>query len=431
MKSLDACTRKRSAGLSGSAGGSFDFAVRAISSMLLLCVAGCSDADRYTAPGIQATDSQTVQASNVSIKTSPGGKDEPGRFIVEGLSDEQAAGLARYIAEGGTWQELFPVLVAGIDATDIPPVAGSYELLGSSIVFTTRWPVEEGVRYRATFQPQAAGLDESLQTTAEIEVPRDVSGPRATVTAIYPTADVLPENLLKFYVHFSQPMSQGMAYDHVRLLDEQGAVVDLPFLELAEELWSPDGLRLTLLLDPGRIKRGLVPNEEEGPPLVAGNLYTLAIDGGWPDAKGVPIGQATTKAFRVAPPDRASPDPHQWELTAPPAGTREPLIVRFSEPLDSALAKRVLWVRGPVQESVAGEVMLDDHEQTWRIEPDNIWAAGEYHLVVGTELEDMAGNSVARPFEVPLDEKPVERPGDVVEISFDVPARRATVSTGK
>mgnify|MGYP003346898067 CR=1 FL=1 len=81
---------------------------------------------------------------------------------------------------------------------------------------------------------------------------------RATtlVTQIYPSADVLPENTLKFYVHFSAPMSRGHSYDHIRLLDEANRPVELAFLELAEELWSPDMLRLTLLMDPGRIKRG-------------------------------------------------------------------------------------------------------------------------------------------------------------------------------
>src|SRR5438105_1654786 len=79
-------------------------------------------------------------------------------------------------------------------------------------------------------------------------------------------------------------MGRGAAYHHIRLLDATGRPVDAPFLELEEELWSNDGMRFTLLFDPGRIKRGLKPREELGPVLGAGKSYTLVIDGAWPDA---------------------------------------------------------------------------------------------------------------------------------------------------
>ena len=60
--------------------------------------------------------------------------------------------------------------------------------------------------------------------------------------------------------------------------------MDAPFLELDEELWSPDGDSLHLVFDPGRIKRGLKPREEVGPVLEAGKSYSLVIDREWVDA---------------------------------------------------------------------------------------------------------------------------------------------------
>jgi len=63
-------------------------------------------------------------------------------------------------------------------------------------------------------------------------------------------------------------MSRGFADDHVQLLDDTGAAVESPFLALAE-LWNPAATHLTLLIDPGRIKRGLVPHEHLGPVLEA------------------------------------------------------------------------------------------------------------------------------------------------------------------
>ena len=41
------------------------------------------------------------------------------------------------------------------------------------------------------------------------------------------------------------------------------------FLDLQPELWNAEGTVLTLWLDPGRIKRDLIPNKELGIPLKA------------------------------------------------------------------------------------------------------------------------------------------------------------------
>ncbi len=78
------------------------------------------------------------------------------------------------------------------------------------------------------------------------------------------------------------------------LLNEKGRKLDVPFLEVGEELWDPTGTRLTLLLDPGRIKRGLKPREDLGPILEAGSeVHTgrrsrLARRDGPPVAGGIP-----------------------------------------------------------------------------------------------------------------------------------------------
>ena len=79
-------------------------------------------------------------------------------------------------------------------------------------------------------------------------------------------------------------MSRGEAGRRIRLRRASGAEVSEPFLEIDEELWDPEGRRLTLLFDPGRIKRGLLSREEAGGALIPGERYSLIIDGGWPDA---------------------------------------------------------------------------------------------------------------------------------------------------
>ena len=123
-------------------------------------------------------------------------------------------------------------------------------------------------------QPRSAA-----KLSADYSPPQRVARSTTRVVSVWPSRELLPENLLRFYVSFSAPMSRGEAYRRIKLLDAStGKPVDAPFLELDEELWSPDGTRFTLLFDPGRIKRGLRPREEVGPVLEAGKSYSLMIE---------------------------------------------------------------------------------------------------------------------------------------------------------
>ena len=94
---------------------------------------------------------------------------------------------------------------------------------------------------------------------------------------VFPSAPELPSNTLKFYIHFSAPMSRGEASRHIHWLDKSGKPTGLPFL-IADELWDSEQQRLTLFFDPGRIKRGIDANEKFGPPIREGEEYTLVID---------------------------------------------------------------------------------------------------------------------------------------------------------
>ena len=169
----------------------------------------------------------------------------------------------------------------------------------------------------------------------------------------------------------------------------------MPFLEIEQELWDPGNTRLTVLFDPGRIKRGLVPLRDSGPNLIEGRSYTLVIDKDWKDASGQPLTSEFRKPLRVAAPVRNAIDIAQWKLRTPAAGTRDPLVVTFARPLDYALALRTITVTG-----TAGTVTVDRNETEWRFTPAAPWTAGEYQLAVDTSLEDVAGNRVDRPFDV-------------------------------
>jgi hypothetical protein len=256
---------------------------------------------------------------------------------------------------------------------------------------------------------------------AEFVVPKPSSSSTTIVEHVYPTTNRLPENVLKFYIHFSAPMSRGEAYRSVHLLDSAGHEVELPFLELDEELWDPQAKRFTLFFDPGRIKRGLKPREDVGPAVEQGKSYTLVIDRAWSDAKGNPLKESFRKRFQVGPPEERPPDPKTWKIRSPRAGGAEPVVVTFPKPMDHALLGRLLWITDPSNRKVAGSIAITKEETCWTFTSRESWAAGTYHLVAGTTLEDLAGNSIGRPFDLdvlhPLQRHLTEQ---TVRVPFDV-----------
>jgi hypothetical protein len=318
-----------------------------------------------------------------------------------GLSREAVAALDAGAIDRRRGEKILAVYVAdGRD--DVPPVVGDYALDGDVLAFTPKYPLRPGVKYRARFDPAALGSssDKPLVIEQVFSLPAAPVAAPAQITGVYPSADVLPENLLKFYIHFSAPMGRGESYRRLRLIDESGGAVPDPFLELGEELWSADGTRFTLLFDPGRIKRGLKPREDAGAVLVEGRRYTLVVDAAWRDAQGHPLAGELRKEFRVAAADGSQPDPRRWKIVAPTVATREPLIVMFDEPLDHAMLQRALEVVDVKRRPVAGSIAVDRNETRWKFTPENTWPAGRFSLEFDETLEDRSGNSVGRAFEV-------------------------------
>ncbi|HEV8292515.1 MAG TPA: hypothetical protein VGP94_11360, partial [Tepidisphaeraceae bacterium] len=255
---------------------------------------------------------------------------------------------------------------------DSPPVLGEVARRGAELVFTPRYPFQPGLKYRTRYEPLVLGKAEA-PTESEFTIPAPSKEPVARVVAIYPSSDELPENLLKFYIHFSAPMSRGEAYRRVQLLDDAGKLVAWPFLELSEELWNPEMTRFTLFFEPGRVKQGLVPRQELGPALVSGRSYTLVIDGAWRDGENRPLVQSAKKTFRVGPADHTQPDPSRWQINSPAAGSKQELSISFDEPLDHAMLGRVLSVRDGSGREIPGTVAIDEHEQRWTFTPHLPW----------------------------------------------------------
>ena len=302
------------------------------------------------------------------------------------------------------WESVLTVYAAGADT----PMLGNYSVengpQGKTLNFHPRFPPAPGVAYRAVF-PGGSFVVDAAPTPP----------PAARVEHIYPSTDVLPANELKLYIYFSAPMSRGEAWQHIHLLDDSGKLVPLAFLELQQELWDPGYQRLTVLFDPGRIKRGLVPTNEIGSPIIEGKHYKLVIDRDWHDAGRVPLMEGFQKTFTGGPSDRTPPDPKHWIVTAPKAGTSEPLTVEFPKPMDYALLQRMLDVPG-----VEGRITVDRNETRWIFTPSAPWKTGLYHLVADTLLEDIAGNHLDRAFDVDLQQTPQQVTSATATLPFSV-----------
>jgi len=328
-------------------------------------------------------------------------------ITVEGLSPAEVAALKQANWPSTRWQRLLAVraeqgdVLAGIG---IPPMLGTHRVDAQGLHFEPQFALVPGLTYQASFHPDQlpGGSKASEAVVSSFQTPRRTAGPPAFVRQVYPTADVLPENLLKFYLYFSAPMSRGHIYEHIHLKEKSGRVVELPFLEIDEELWNPDMTRLTLFIDPGRVKREVQPLEEIGPALVEGKEFALIIGREWQDAQGQPLKESFTKHFRVGPPARNPIDPAQWKLAPPASATREALTIRFPISLDHALAQRLIRVRQPSGEAVEGSATLQDQERVWRFAPARNWNAGDYQITVPTTIEDLAGNNIGKSFEVDL-----------------------------
>ena len=225
---------------------------------------------------------------------------------------------------------------------------------------------------------------------------------QTTVSEVYPTGAALPENLLRFYIYFSAPMGQDDILPAIDLLDAEDRVIDGVFLSNRYDLWSADRTRLTLLLDPGRVKTGLVANRAMGRALVAGETYHLRISEDAQDARGCPLVAAHRVTFEATEADVSSPTPDNWELIIPDIGTRAPLTLVLDGAMDHVSLAYRLRVIGPDDLPVSGRIGLDAAETRWLFTPSVPWGAAPYQLAVDPLLEDLAGNRMDAVFDLDL-----------------------------
>jgi hypothetical protein len=311
------------------------------------------------------------------------------------------------------------VSVAGAPA-DQPALAGRYAVSGSTLEFHPMFPLDPGRKYRVVLDRTQLGAAGGAPLSEIVALPAVAHAATTTVTKVYPTTDAVPENLLRLYIEFSAPMSRSSGLEYVRLKDDQEKDVVDPFLPLDVDLWSRDYKRYTLFLDPGRVKTGILPNEQMGRALHAGRTYHLDISAEWRDANGQPLAQAYRQTFKVAPAETRPIDPARWTIGAPAAGSRDPVVVTLDRALDHGLLQRAVGISRSNQTSIEGEVAIAPGEREWRFTPSSAWSAGDYDVMILALLEDPAGNRIGRSFEVDKFERVDDKPDAVIRRAFRV-----------
>jgi len=332
------------------------------------------------------------------------------------LTGDQESGWVVTFVGGGRAGEL-QVFTGGGDesAAGRLPVLGDVSDRREGPSWAPRYPLRPGQQYTAVWQPSSG---ERISTT--FTVPRLDLPATTTVAAVYPSTEVVPENLLRLYIQFSAPMSRGGASQFVALVDGNDGPITDAFVVPQQELWSSAEDRLTLFFDPGRLKQEVGPNLAAGTPLRAGQEVTLRVQAEWRDAHGTPLRESFEHTWKVVEADRERPRTDAWTVHAPatPAGR---LRLEFPEALDRALLHRMLAVESQAGAPIAGEITVASGEREWTFLPSSPWSSGSYTIRVDPDLEDLAGNSLERLFDEPLVEDQVGRPAlGPVRLAFTV-----------
>jgi hypothetical protein len=383
----------------------------AVLAALLLLVTACRPSGTSTPPQIRLVPSGGGIAAHVEVAP---------------ISRADRQAIERAVKSQDDWHRLLRVSVKPAqDSNARVAIAGTYAARDNTVTFTPLFPFDPGRDYEVALDLSAAkGGSAAAPITTIVALPAPPPSPPTVVARVYPSGDTIPENQLRFYIEFSAPRGRGSGLDHIRLLDDRDREVKDPFLPVDADLWNTDRTRYTVFFDPGRQKRGILPNREMGRSLVAGRRYTLVVDREWIDGNSRPLRETFKRTFLVVPADLAPIDYAKWHVTSPAAGTREPLEVMFPEPLDHGLLFRAIGVKRDGQ-TIVGDVQVDEHERRWKMTPSTAWIAGRHELIALSILEDLAGNRIGRAFEIvsaARGDSPAETDRQVASIPFVVSA---------
>jgi hypothetical protein len=324
------------------------------------------------------------------------------------------------------WKDILPVYTqeAFLRRLD-QPVSGNYHWNGDTITFTPSFSFASGEIYHAVFDGQVfSNITRNSSADSKLELSFSIPKEEFALTSIesvYPESSLLPENLLRMYIHFSAPMMPGGAYDHIKLFRGNGTIVDRAFLIVDQELWDSERKRFTLLFDPGRIKRDLKANQEFGTPLREGETYRLVIDSTWRDVHGSLLSRSVSKTFSVTEAKRTKLTTRQWNVIPPLVDAKDDLVISFDRPMDHALMSKYIVISNASSGMILGKIHSVS-DTVLRFTPDHPWQRVEYVISISPLLEDVAGNNFNNSFDVDLSKDKRVYSSEPVKIRFTTSA---------
>ena len=353
----------------------------------------------------RSTGKQVISSPSIIVDSESGEAGSIG-VAVHRINPVLMSSVVAHLSAGGQIESILRVTVAQTDAAiagSVLGVSGRYEFLEGDIRFVPYFPFERGLSYRVTFDPGPhCQFDASAILTLEFSLPQDESALPTQVEHIFPSSDSLPENLLRFYVYFSNTMQRGQVKGEISLLGPDGQPVVDVLYRAPVELWDRTMQVLTILLDPGRLKRGVGPNRELGSPLEVGQEYTLVVGAGMTDLFGRQLGKLMHKRFNVTEAVRQPVLIEHWVIASPTSGSRMQLVITFPTPLDWAMLFNTISIVSSTGGTIGGRITIDQSEKRWLFTPSVPWAAGSYYVCVDSALEDSCGNNLTAAFDRPL-----------------------------
>jgi hypothetical protein len=207
----------------------------------------------------------------------------------------------------------------------------------------------------------------------------DATAPK--ILSIAPGAAMLPENTLRLYLNFDRPSRGLFRQGDIGLFHEDGRIVIDPFVDFGQELWSPDGRRLTILFEPSRIKRGVMAMDGTTG-LQSGNRYVLHAG-------------SLRYCFQAAAPLRSRLDPLRWRFT-PPNHPEQAVRIGFDRIMDAALLSSQILILDAHGNIARTRPHVSPDGRALRLAPQRPWRGCEtYFAVFGRSLEDAAGNRLS------------------------------------
>ncbi|HTE45851.1 MAG TPA: hypothetical protein VK636_11445, partial [Gemmatimonadaceae bacterium] len=143
-------------------------------------------------------------ALHIALDTSTRENTHSGRVIVTGLSEAERQALRKAAATwtNEEWSSLLRVTTGGADA---PPIAGRYAVT-AMVEFQPVYAFDPGREYTVRLDPARLPTSRPDSATSVIvSLPPAAAAAPTTVTRVLPTAGVVPENALRFYIEFSAP----------------------------------------------------------------------------------------------------------------------------------------------------------------------------------------------------------------------------------